>query len=48
MSEVQVRGDEDKMYCARLKETIRAREDFIARHGTKALVEAARVLGITR
>lgn len=43
-----VRGDESKMFCARLKETIRAREEFIAKHGTKALVEAARVLGIAR
>lgn len=48
MKRINVRGDEGKMFCARLKETIRAREEFIARHGTKALVEAARVLGIAR
>lgn len=48
MNKARVRGDESKMFCARLKETIRAREEFIARHGTKALVEAARVLGIIK
>ena len=48
MSNVKVRGDVDKMYCAKLKETLKAREEFIARHGTKALVEAARVLGIIK
>lgn len=48
MSKVKVRGDERKMYCAKLRETIRAREEFITRHGTKALVEAARVLGIIK
>lgn len=48
MKRINVRGDEDKMYCAKLKETLKAREEFIARHGTKALVEAARVLGIIK
>lgn len=48
MKRINVRGDESKMFCARLKETIKAREEFIAKHGTKALAEAARVLGIVR
>lgn len=40
MKWINVRGDEEKMYCAKLRDTIKARETFILRHGERALVEA--------
>lgn len=38
-----VRGDESKMYCAKLRETLKARDVFILQHGEGALVESERV-----
>lgn len=34
------------MYCAKLRETLKARDTFIRQHGEGALIEAAKVLGI--
>lgn len=46
MSKVKVRGDVNKMYCAKLRETLKARDTFIRQYGEGALIEAAKVLGI--
>lgn len=43
MSKVRVKGDVDKMYCAKLKETLKARDTFILQHGEGALIESERV-----
>lgn len=40
MKRINVRGDEGKMYCAKLRDTIQARETFILKHGERALVIA--------
>lgn len=45
---MKVRGDEIKMYCANLRQTLKDRESFIHKWGEKALIEAARKLGIYR
>ena len=46
MNKIKVMGDESKMYCAKLRETLKARDTFICQHGEGALFEAAKVLGI--
>lgn len=40
---MRVRGDVTKMYCAKLKETLKARDAFIRQHGERALIESERV-----
>jgi len=43
IKKVGVRGDESKMFCARLKDTIRYREQWINKHGVAALIQAERI-----
>lgn len=40
---MKVRGDESRMYCAKLQETIRHREQWILKNGEKALILAEQV-----
>lgn len=43
MSRVEVRGDVNKMYCAKLRETLQARDTFIRQYGERVLIESERV-----
>lgn len=40
MKWINVRGDVNKMCCAKLRDTIQARETFILQHGERELVTA--------